>query len=101
MKSPLLICPRRGESLLLYLVVTLEARSFVLMREESSIQFPIKYVSNILKTVELRYFKIKKIGYTFCLMIGYILRALLYNAPGKESKQATQVWAHAQLGGSS
>src|SRR5438270_5763470 len=42
---PLLTQLRPGEVLFIYMAVTPEAGSFVLMREETSIQFPIYYVT--------------------------------------------------------
>src|SRR5438270_8910309 len=67
MNAPLLTRPRLGESLIIYMAVTLEAGSSVLMREESSVQLPIYYVSNIFKSAEVRYSRIEKIGYTLLL----------------------------------
>src|SRR3954471_23865153 len=49
MNPPLLTRPRSGKVLLIYMAVTPEAGSSVLMREETSIQLSIYYVSNIFK----------------------------------------------------
>src|SRR3954470_10006083 len=44
-----------------------EAGSSILLREETSIQLSIYYVSNIFKNREVRYSRIEKIGYTLLL----------------------------------
>src|SRR3954463_11257151 len=67
MSPPLLTRLRPGEILIIYMAVTPEAGSSVLMREESSIQLPIYYVSNIFKSAEVRYSRVEKIGYTLLL----------------------------------
>src|SRR3954465_8136070 len=67
MSPPLLTRPRPGETLIIYMAVTSEAGSSVLMREENSVQFPIYYVSNIFKSAEVRYSRVEKIGYTLLL----------------------------------
>src|SRR5436189_884198 len=64
---PLLTRPRLGEVLLIYMAITPEAGSSVLMREEASTQFPIYYVSNIFKNAETRYSRVEKVGYTLLL----------------------------------
>ena len=46
------------------MAMTLEAGSSVLMREETSIQLPIYYASNIFKNAEIRYSIVEMIGYT-------------------------------------
>src|SRR3954471_3269282 len=45
---------RPGETLLIYMAITPEAGSSVLMREKASTQFSIYYVSNIFKNAEVR-----------------------------------------------
>ncbi|KAK8924215.1 hypothetical protein KSP39_PZI019127 [Platanthera zijinensis] len=53
--TPLLQSPRSGKMLFLYLGVGPEAASSVLIREENRRQFPVYYVSHILKSAETRY----------------------------------------------
>ncbi|KAK8916849.1 hypothetical protein KSP39_PZI022199 [Platanthera zijinensis] len=60
--TPLLQSPRAGEMLFLYLGVGLEAVSSVLVREESRRQFPVYYVSHILKDAEARYPILEKLA---------------------------------------
>ncbi|KAK8945084.1 hypothetical protein KSP39_PZI007855 [Platanthera zijinensis] len=60
--TPLLQSPRAGEVLFLYLGVGPEAVSSVLIREESRRQFPIYYVSHILKDAEARYPILEKLN---------------------------------------
>src|SRR3954471_19297323 len=67
MNPPLLTRPRPGEVLLIYMAITPEAGSLVLMREETSTQFPIYYVSNIFKNAETSYSRVEKVGYTLLL----------------------------------
>src|SRR4051812_12154049 len=55
---PLLTRPRPGETLIIYMAVTPEAGSSVLIREEASVQFSIYYVSNIFKSAETRYSRV-------------------------------------------
>ena len=62
MNPPLLTRPRPGEVLLIYMAITPEAGSFVLMREKTSIKFQIYYVSNIFKNAEARYSRVEKVG---------------------------------------
>src|SRR3954470_6314040 len=67
MNPPLLTRPRPREVLLIYMAITPEAGSSVLMREETSTQFLIYYVSNIFKDAETRYSRVEKVGYTLLL----------------------------------
>src|SRR3954471_19776870 len=67
MEAPLLTSPRPGDTLLLYLAVTEEAGSSVLVREEDNLQSLIYYVSNIFKGPAARYSRIEKVGYTLLL----------------------------------
>ncbi|KAK8957541.1 hypothetical protein KSP39_PZI001125 [Platanthera zijinensis] len=60
--TPLLQSPRAGETLFLYLGVGPEAVSSVLIREESRRQFPVYYVSHILKDAEARYPILEKLA---------------------------------------
>ncbi|GKU96255.1 hypothetical protein SLEP1_g9507 [Rubroshorea leprosula] len=53
--APLLSKPMEGESLYLYLGVTVEAISSVLLREENKNQKPICYVSKVLQGAEQNY----------------------------------------------
>src|SRR3954463_14457494 len=67
MEAPLLTSPQPGDVLLLYLAVTEEAGSSVLVREEGNLQSPKYYVSNIFKGPARRYSRIEKVGYTLLL----------------------------------
>ena len=67
MNLSLLTRPRPGEVLLIYMAKTPEAGSSALIREETSIQLPIYYVSNIFKNAEVRYSRVEKVGYTLLL----------------------------------
>src|SRR3954471_1646995 len=69
MNPPLLTRPRPGEVLLIYMAITPEVGSSVLMRGETSTQFPIYYVSNIFKNAEMRYLRGEKVGYTLLLAV--------------------------------
>ncbi|KAK8940806.1 hypothetical protein KSP39_PZI010808 [Platanthera zijinensis] len=60
--TPLLQSPRAGEMLFLYLGVGPEAVSSVLVHEESRRQFPVYYVSHILKDAEARYPILEKLA---------------------------------------
>ncbi|GKU99702.1 hypothetical protein SLEP1_g12506 [Rubroshorea leprosula] len=62
--TPLLSKPVEGESLYLYLGVTEEAMSSVLLREENKHQKPICYVSKVLQDVEQNYPLAKKGAFT-------------------------------------
>jgi hypothetical protein len=52
---PVLMKPIVGDTLILYLTVTDEAVSAVLIREEGKDQFPIYFVSMALQVVKLNY----------------------------------------------
>ncbi|KAK8940807.1 hypothetical protein KSP39_PZI010809 [Platanthera zijinensis] len=60
--TPLLQSPRAGEMLFLYLGVGPEAVSSVLVCEESRRQFPVYYVSHILKDAKARYPILEKLA---------------------------------------
>ncbi|KAK8921036.1 hypothetical protein KSP39_PZI020693 [Platanthera zijinensis] len=62
-QTPLLQGPREGENLLLYLGVGTGAVSSVLVREEGKRQFPIYYVSRVLKKAELKYPILEKLAF--------------------------------------
>ncbi|KAK8919324.1 hypothetical protein KSP39_PZI022022 [Platanthera zijinensis] len=62
-RTPLLQGPREGENLLLYLGVGTGAVSSVLVREEGKRQFPIYYVSRVLKKAELKYPILEKLAF--------------------------------------
>lgn len=64
---PLLTCPSPGEVLLLYMVVTPEAGSSMLIREKEGSLLPNNHVSNNFKNTYLRYSGIVKVGYTLLL----------------------------------
>ncbi|KAL2226893.1 UNVERIFIED_CONTAM: Retrovirus-related Pol polyprotein from transposon [Sesamum indicum] len=59
---PLLANPKEGEELLLYLGVSENAVSLVLVREEGGQQNPIYYVSKMLQGAELRYTEMEKLA---------------------------------------
>ena len=59
-EPPLLSKPVEGEILYMYLYVSEQALSVVLVREELKIQKPIYYVSKVLHGVELNYSVIEK-----------------------------------------
>ncbi|KAK8948482.1 hypothetical protein KSP39_PZI005424 [Platanthera zijinensis] len=62
-QTPLLQGPREGENLFLYLGVGTGAVSSVLIREEGKRQFPIYYVSRVLKKAELKYPILEKLAF--------------------------------------
>ena len=66
-QPPLLVNPKQGDILLLYLAVTPMAVSSVLVREENTIQRPVYYTSRRLQGAEARYSKIEKM--LFALVI--------------------------------
>ncbi|KAL2228389.1 UNVERIFIED_CONTAM: Retrovirus-related Pol polyprotein from transposon opus [Sesamum indicum] len=59
---PLLANPKDGETLFLYLSVSENAVSSVLVREEGGQQNPIYYVSKMLQGAELRYTEMEKLA---------------------------------------
>lgn len=59
--SPIRSKPEPGETLYLYLAITDEALSVVLVRQDNSKQNPICFVSKALQGPELRYQKVKKL----------------------------------------
>ncbi|KAL2230582.1 UNVERIFIED_CONTAM: Retrovirus-related Pol polyprotein from transposon [Sesamum indicum] len=61
-KPPLLANPKEGETLFLYLGVSENAVSSVLVREEANNQNPIYYVSKMLQGAELRYSEMEKLA---------------------------------------
>ncbi|KAL2241094.1 UNVERIFIED_CONTAM: Retrovirus-related Pol polyprotein from transposon [Sesamum indicum] len=61
-KPPLLANPKEGEPLFLYLGVSENAVSSVLVREEASNQNPVYYVSKMLQGVESRYSEMEKLA---------------------------------------
>ena len=61
-RPPLFSKPINGEKLYLYLVVSKEAVSTTLMREEKRVQWPVYYVSKKLLDVETRYPKLEKLA---------------------------------------
>lgn len=61
-RTPLLSKPKDGEPLLLYLAVTEESISSVLVREEETHQLPIYYVSKSLLPAEARYPDMEKLA---------------------------------------
>ncbi|KAL2248155.1 UNVERIFIED_CONTAM: hypothetical protein Sindi_2667800 [Sesamum indicum] len=63
-KPPLLANPKEGEILFLYLGVSENAVSSVLVREEGSNQNPVYYVSKMLQGAESRYSETEKLALT-------------------------------------
>ncbi|KAL2230940.1 UNVERIFIED_CONTAM: Gag-Pol polyprotein [Sesamum indicum] len=61
-KPPLLSNPKEGETLFLYLGVSENAVSSVLVREEGNNQNPIYYVSKMLQGAESRYSEMEKLA---------------------------------------
>ncbi|XP_016206883.1 uncharacterized protein LOC107647312 [Arachis ipaensis] len=61
-KPPVLEKPKVGELLYLYLAITDEALSAVLVREEGKVQQPIYFVNRALQGAELRYSKLEKLA---------------------------------------
>ncbi|KAL2247804.1 UNVERIFIED_CONTAM: Retrovirus-related Pol polyprotein from transposon [Sesamum indicum] len=61
-KPPLLANPKEGETLFLYLGVSENAVSSVLVREEASNQNPVYYVSKMLQGAESRYSEMEKLA---------------------------------------
>ncbi|KAL2246197.1 UNVERIFIED_CONTAM: Retrovirus-related Pol polyprotein from transposon [Sesamum indicum] len=59
---PLLPNPREGDTLYLYLAVSDNAVSSVLIKEENKIQNPVYYVSRMLQGAEKRYTEIEKLA---------------------------------------
>jgi hypothetical protein len=64
---PVLTKPIVGDTLILYLAVTDEAVSAVLIREKGKGQFPIYFVSKALQGVDLNYQRLEKVA--FALLI--------------------------------
>ena len=62
-KPHLLSKPISGERFFLYLVVSENAASSVLVREKNKVQHPIYYVSKRLLDAELRYLDMEKLAY--------------------------------------
>ncbi|KAL2226151.1 UNVERIFIED_CONTAM: Retrovirus-related Pol polyprotein from transposon [Sesamum indicum] len=61
-KPPLLANPKEGETLFLYLGVSENAVSSVLVRDKGSNQNPVYYVSKMLQGAESRYSKMEKLA---------------------------------------
>ncbi|KAL2236614.1 UNVERIFIED_CONTAM: Retrovirus-related Pol polyprotein from transposon [Sesamum indicum] len=59
---PLLANPREGDVLYLYVAVSDDAVSSVLIKEEGKVQNPVYYVSKMLQGVETRYAEIEKLA---------------------------------------
>ncbi|KAL0356123.1 UNVERIFIED_CONTAM: Retrovirus-related Pol polyprotein from transposon opus [Sesamum radiatum] len=59
---PLLVNPKQGETLFLYLVVSEQAVSTVLISESEKVQNPVYYVSKMLQGAEKRYTQIEKLA---------------------------------------
>ncbi|XP_075474754.1 uncharacterized protein LOC142505593 [Primulina tabacum] len=73
LELPVLVKPKPGEKLFVYLSTTEYVVSSVLIREEGSDQKPMYYVSHTLIGVELRYSEVEKI-YLALVMIAWKLR---------------------------
>ena len=59
-QAPLLSTPRDGDKLFLYMAISDRATSFVLVREEEGVQYPIYYTSKALLDAEIRYPPLEK-----------------------------------------
>lgn len=59
-KLPLLIEPKYGEILYVYLSVGERTVSYVLIREERGLQLPIYYANKLLKGADIGYSKVEK-----------------------------------------
>ena len=68
-KPPLLSKPIAGERLFLYLAVSENAASLVLVWEESEVQHLVYFVSKKLLDVELRYPSIEKLAYALVISL--------------------------------
>lgn len=66
---PILSRPLSGEPFYLYLAVAYAAVSSCLIREEKGQQFPIYYVSHVLRGTAVRYPVIEKVAYALLLAI--------------------------------
>ncbi|KAL2251408.1 UNVERIFIED_CONTAM: Retrovirus-related Pol polyprotein from transposon opus [Sesamum indicum] len=67
-KPPLLANPKEGETLFLYLPVSENAVSSVLVRDEGGSQNPIYYVSKMLEGTESRYSEMEKLALTLVVI---------------------------------
>ena len=66
LSSPsLLVSPKAGKKLYLYLVASEETLAAVLIKETSKGQLPVYYVSKALHDSEFNYNKIEKLAYSF------------------------------------
>ncbi|XP_019167796.1 PREDICTED: uncharacterized protein LOC109163501 [Ipomoea nil] len=64
LSPPLLAKPKEGETLYLYMAVSEQAVSSVLVREEEKLQHPIYYISKLLRGAESRYTPLEKMVYS-------------------------------------
>ena len=64
-RPPLLLKPMEGEKLYIYLVVSKEAISIALVREEEKVQWPICYVSKRLLDAKTKYSELEKLALGF------------------------------------
>ncbi|XP_043811023.1 uncharacterized protein LOC122723300 [Manihot esculenta] len=70
LSSPhVLSSPLEGEELLIYLAVSEQAISAVLVRVDEGEQKPVFYVSKVLKGAETRYLNIEKVAYALLLAV--------------------------------
>lgn len=65
-RPPLLVSPRLGEILFVYVRVTDLGVVTVLLKQESNVQKPVYYVSKALPDVEIRFFHAKKVSLLYC-----------------------------------
>ena len=64
---PLLVSPKAGEKLYLYLATSEETLATVLIKETPKGQLPVYYVSKALHDSEFNYSKIKKLTYSLLM----------------------------------
>jgi hypothetical protein len=65
--TPVLTKPMAGDTLILYLGVTDEVVSAVLIREEGKDQFLIYFVSRALQGAEVNYQRLEKVAFTLLI----------------------------------
>ena len=69
---PLLMKSSTDDELLMYVVVTFEAISLMLIWEEDKVQRSVYYVSQVLCDIEIRYFRIEKVVFIIMTTIQWL-----------------------------
>ncbi|XP_058189286.1 uncharacterized protein LOC131306874 [Rhododendron vialii] len=87
---PLLSRTQDGENLFLYLAVSPQAVSTVLVREEQGTQLPVYYTSKALRGAELRYPRVEKID--FAMVLANFLAEYTYPEPEELPKEEPKPW---------